>query len=73
MIDFLIDLCIAVSYDILILCFVWLIARNLIHYWCMQSAVKQNFVDSEMMKIQLAFQKSLREMDSVTNVSENMQ
>ncbi len=73
MTDFLIDLCIAVSYDILVLCFVWLIARNLIHYWCMQSAVKQNFVDSEMMKIQLAFQKSLRELDSISSVSENMQ
>ena len=73
MIDFLIDLCLAVSYDILVLCFVWFIARNLIHYWCMQSAVKQNFVDTEMMKIQLNFQKSLRELDSVPSVSENMQ
>lgn len=73
MTDFLIDLFITVSYDILVLCFVWFIARNLIRYWCMQNAVKQNFVDSEMMKIQLDFQKSLRELDSVPNVSENMQ
>ena len=73
MIDFLIDLCIAVSYDILILCFVWLIARNLIHYWSMQRAVMQNFVDTEMMKIQLNFQKSLRELDSASSVPENMQ
>ena len=73
MIDFLIDLLATVSYDILVLCFVWLIARNLIHYWSMQRAVMQNFVDTEMMKIQLNFQKSLRELDSVPSVSENMQ
>lgn len=73
MTDFLIDLFATVSYDILVLCFVWLIARNLIHYWSMQRAVMQNFVDTEMMKIQLNFQKSLRELDSVPSVSENMQ
>lgn len=71
----MLDLLSTLGYDILILCFVWCIARNLIHFWCMQSAVKQNFVDTEMMKLQLDFQKSLREMDSrqTSNFPENVQ
>lgn len=71
----MLDLLSTLGYDILILCFVWFIARNLIHFWCMQSAVKQNFVDTEMMKLQLDFQKSLREMDGrpTSDLPENVQ
>ena len=75
MLDFFIDLWLTVSYDILVLFFIWLVARNLIHFWCMQNAVKQNFVDTEMMKLQLDFQKSLREMDGrpTSDFPENVQ
>ena len=71
----MLDLLSTLGYDILILCFVWCIARNLIHFWCMQSAIKQNFVDKEMMKLQLDFQKSLREMDGrpTSDFPENVQ
>lgn len=71
----MLDLFATLGYDIVILCFVWFIARNLIHFWCMQNAVKQNFVDTEMMKLQLDFQKSLREMDGrpTSDFPENVQ
>lgn len=71
----MLDLFATLGYDIVVLCFVWFIARNLIHFWCMQSAVKQNFVDTEMMKLQLDFQKSLREMDGrpTSDFPENVQ
>lgn len=75
MLDFLIDLLMAVRYDIFLLCAVWIIARNLIRFWCMQNAIEKNFVDTEMMKLQLKFQKSLRELDadSTADFSENVQ
>lgn len=71
----MLDLLATLGYDIVVLCFVWFIARNLIRFWCMQNAIKQNFVDTEMMKLQLDFQKSLREMDGrlTSNFSENVQ
>lgn len=71
----MLDLLATLGYDIVVLCFVWFIARNLIRFWCMQNAVKQNFVDKEMMKLQLDFQKSLREMEGrqTSNFPENVQ
>lgn len=75
MLDFLIDLLSTVRYDIFLLCAVWIVARNLIRFWCMQKAIEKNFVDKEMMKLQLDFQKSLREMDAnpASDFSENVQ
>ena len=34
----MLDLFAPLGYDIVVLCFVWFIARNLIHFWCMQNA-----------------------------------
>lgn len=71
----MLDLLATLGYDIVVLCFVWFIARNLIQFWCMQNAIKQNFVDKEMMNLQLDFQKSLREMDGrpTSDFPENVQ
>lgn len=53
-------------YDASVIIIAMFAVKHLIHYWHLQKAVGQTFVDKEMMNRQIEFQKRLMELQATS-------